>query len=105
MRDKSEKIPPIRVGKKLPASIALHEQVRNRLRSLIVRGQLTPGASIVETELSESLGISRTPLREALKVLAADGLVQLLPNRGSRAAKLTDRDMQIGRASGRERVC
>jgi DNA-binding GntR family transcriptional regulator len=94
MRDKSEKIPPIRVGKKLPASIALHEQVRNRLRSLIVRGQLTPGASIVETELSESLGISRTPLREALKLLAAEGLVELRTNRSSQIAPLRGHEIE-----------
>jgi DNA-binding GntR family transcriptional regulator len=88
MRVKSEKTPLMRVGKKLPASVALHEQARNRLRSLIVRGQLSPGASIVETDLSESLGISRTPLREALKLLAVEGLVELRSNRSSQIAPL-----------------
>jgi DNA-binding GntR family transcriptional regulator len=88
MRVKSEKAPLIRVGKKLPPSVALHEQARNRLRTLIVRGQLPPGASIVETELSESLGISRTPLREALKLLAVEGLVDLRSNRSSQIAPL-----------------
>jgi DNA-binding GntR family transcriptional regulator len=88
MRLKSEKAPLMRVGKKLPASVALHEQARNRLRSLIVRGQLSPGASIVETDLSESLGISRTPLREALKLLAVEGLVELRSNRSSQIAPL-----------------
>jgi DNA-binding GntR family transcriptional regulator len=88
MRVKSEKTPAIRIGKKLPASVALHEQARNRLRALIVRGQLPPGASIVETDLSESLGISRTPLREALKLLAVEGLVELRSNRSSQIAPL-----------------
>jgi len=88
MRAKSSKTPVVRVGKKLGASVALHEQARNRLRTLIVRGQLAPGASIVETDLSQSLGISRTPLREALKLLAVEGLVELRSNRSSQIAAL-----------------
>jgi len=53
-----------------------------------------PGARVPERELCEALGISRTPLREALKVLAAEGLVVLLPNRGARAARLTRESVQ-----------
>jgi DNA-binding GntR family transcriptional regulator len=71
----------------------LHEEVVGRVRAMLLDGDIPPGARIPERDLCEKLQISRTPLREALKVLAADGLVQLLPNRGSRAAKLTDRDM------------
>src|SRR3978361_1030153 len=67
----------------------LHDEVVSRLRHVLMEGEIAPGAKIPERELCASLGISRTPLREALKVLAADGLVVLLPNRGSRAAKLT----------------
>lgn len=72
----------------------LHEEVVGRVRAMLLDGDIPPGARIPERDLCEKLQISRTPLREALKVLAAEGLVQLLPNRGSRAAKLTDNDMR-----------
>src|SRR3989440_9013477 len=72
----------------------LHEDVVSRIRAILLDGEIPPGARIRERELCERLQISRTPLREALKVLAAEGLVQLLPHRGSRAAKLTAKDMQ-----------
>ena len=68
----------------------LHEEVVGRIRAILLDGEIPPGARIPERELCERLQISRTPLREALKVLAAEGLVQLLPHRGSRAAKLTE---------------
>jgi DNA-binding GntR family transcriptional regulator len=74
-------------------TIMLHEEVVNRIRAMLLDGEVPPGARIPERDLCDKLQISRTPLREALKVLAAEGLVQLLPNRGSRAAKLTDQDM------------
>jgi DNA-binding GntR family transcriptional regulator len=72
----------------------LHEDVVSRIREILLDGDIAPGARIPERELCDRLQISRTPLREALKVLAAEGLVQLLPNRGSRAARLTDKDMR-----------
>lgn len=72
----------------------LHEEVVGRIRTILLDGEIPPGGRIPERELCHRLQISRTPLREALKVLAAEGLVQLLPNRGSRAAKLTDKDMR-----------
>lgn len=72
----------------------LHEEAVAHVRMMLLEGEIPPGARIPERELCEKLKISRTPLREALKVLAAEGLVQLLPNRGSRAAKLTDNDMR-----------
>ncbi|MGY4288683.1 DNA-binding GntR family transcriptional regulator [Bradyrhizobium sp. LM2.7] len=72
----------------------LHEEVVGRIRAILLEGEIPPGARIPERELCDRLQISRTPLREALKVLAAEGLVHLLPHRGSRAAKLTDKDMR-----------
>ena len=72
----------------------LHEEVVGRVRAMLLEGEIPPGARIPERDLCDKLQISRTPLREALKVLAAEGLVQLLPNRGSRAARLTDNDMR-----------
>jgi DNA-binding GntR family transcriptional regulator len=77
---------------KRPAS--LHETVVERLRDLIVEGDIAPGERLSERRLTEQLGVSRTPLREAFKVLAAEGLVELLPNRGARAAPLDE--AQIG---------
>jgi DNA-binding GntR family transcriptional regulator len=74
--------------------IVLHEEVVARVRTMLLEGEISPGARIPERELCEQLKISRTPLREALKVLAAEGLVQLLPNRGSRAARLTEKDVR-----------
>jgi DNA-binding GntR family transcriptional regulator len=71
----------------------LHTEVVVGIRAMLLEGEIPPGVRIPERELCEKLKISRTPLREALKVLAAEGLVQLLPNRGARAARLTDRDL------------
>src|SRR5690242_6794465 len=62
----------------------LHEQAAERLRQSIIRGELAPGVQLVEAEISELLDISRTPLREALKLLAAEGLVELRRNRSAR---------------------
>lgn len=69
----------------------LHESAVDRLRDVIVQGVLAPGAKLNERELCEQLGISRTPLREALKVLSTEGLVALQPNRGAVVATLTER--------------
>jgi DNA-binding GntR family transcriptional regulator len=72
----------------------LHEEVVARLRHMLVEGEIPPGARVPERDLCAAFGISRTPLREALKVLAAEGHIVLLPNRGARAAKLTQKDVQ-----------
>ncbi|MBI2314305.1 MAG: GntR family transcriptional regulator [Betaproteobacteria bacterium] len=66
----------------------LHAEVVDRLRDRIVRGELAPETKLNERVLCQELGISRTPLREALKYLASEGLVQLLPNRGAVVAAL-----------------
>jgi DNA-binding GntR family transcriptional regulator len=66
----------------------LHEQAAMRLRTLIVRGDLAPGEPLLETSLSEALGVSRTPLREALKQLATEKLVELRLNRSAVVAPI-----------------
>ena len=71
----------------------LHQEVAVRLRQRIVEGQLAPGAKLNERELSESLQVSRTPLREAIKMLAAEGLVELLPNRGAVVVQMSAQDV------------
>jgi len=60
--------------------------VAGTLREIILSGELAAGARLGETELAERLGVSRTPVREALSRLAAEGLVELVPNRGARVA-------------------
>ncbi len=67
----------------------LHDEVADRLRELILSGGLEPQARVNELELCERFGTSRTPLREAIKILATEGLVELLPNRGARVASLS----------------
>lgn len=71
----------------------LHQEVAVRLRQRIVEGHLAPGTKLNERELSESLRVSRTPLREAIKMLAAEGLVALLPNRGAVVAQMSEQDV------------
>lgn len=61
----------------------LHAEAADRLRDMIVEGELAPGERIREQAVCTRLGLSRTPLREALKMLAAEGLVDLQPNRGA----------------------
>ena len=69
---------------------SLHEQVAQRLRQMLVENQIPPGAKLNERELAQVLSVSRTPLREAIKMLAAEGLVELLPNRGAVAVELDE---------------
>ena len=64
--------------------IGLHEQAASRIKGMIVGGLLPAGATLVEKDLSIALGVSRTPLREALKLLASEGLVELRQNRSAR---------------------
>lgn len=66
----------------------LTQRVADRLRDLIVQDQLKPGERIRERDLAERLAVSRTPLREALKILATEGMVTLAPNRGAVVADL-----------------
>ncbi|GBU19490.1 MULTISPECIES: GntR family transcriptional regulator [Methylobacterium] len=67
----------------------LHDEVADRMRELIQSGEMEPRARVNESELTERFGISRTPLREAIKILATEGLLELLPNRGARVASIS----------------
>lgn len=73
---------------------SLHDETVLRLREMILDSTLPPGSRIPEAQLCETLGISRTPLREALKVLASEGLVELRPNRGSTVATIDPSEIQ-----------
>ena len=72
----------------------LHDTVVEHIRRFIVEGVLEPGKKLNERELCETLGISRTPLREALKVLAAEGLIDIEPNRGASVSKMSEAELR-----------
>ena len=67
-------------------AMGLAERVADRLRDMIVRGLLKPGERMLERNLCDMLGVSRTPMREALKLLHQDGLIDISRNRGARVA-------------------
>lgn len=75
------------------APAALYQTVAERLRQRIFAHELAPGAWIDEQALAEQYGISRTPMREALKVLAAEGLVTLKPRRGCYVTEISEQDL------------
>lgn len=70
----------------------LHEMVAERLRDLITQGAIAPGTRLNEVALGAQLGVSRTPLREAVRMLAGEGLVQHVPARGAVVRRLTRKD-------------
>jgi DNA-binding GntR family transcriptional regulator len=70
------------------------DEAYESLRAAILGGEVAPGERLGEVELAEQLGVSRTPVREALRRLAADGLVEVLPNRGARVAQWTTEDLE-----------
>jgi DNA-binding GntR family transcriptional regulator len=72
----------------------LHNELVKLLRNMIMEGELVPGSRIPESRLCELFGVSRTPLREALKVLSVEGLVCLLPNKGARVVHVTHKEME-----------
>ncbi len=73
---------------------ALYEEVAEHLRQRIFNRQLEPGAWVDELKLCQELGISRTPLREALKVLATEGLVTMKVRRGAYVTEMSERDVR-----------
>jgi DNA-binding GntR family transcriptional regulator len=68
---------------------SLHDELAEGLREMIVRGELKAGEKAPEAALCARFGVSRTPMREAFKALAAEGLIRLVPNRGAIVAKIT----------------
>ncbi len=85
---------------------SLHNHAISQLRDMIVEHDLAPGERIDEPHLCRLFGISRTPLREALKVLASEGLVELRPHRGARVSRMTAAEVAelFEVASGLERI-
>jgi DNA-binding GntR family transcriptional regulator len=82
-----------KAARRRPAS--LHAAVLVKVRNMITTGELAPGAHLTERVLTDKLRVSRTPLREALKILAHEGLVELLPNCGARVTRLTAENARL----------
>ncbi|MGH2403657.1 MAG: GntR family transcriptional regulator, partial [bacterium] len=74
--------------------VPAYERAAEYLRLSIVQGKLLPGQKIPQDEIGEDLGISRMPVREALRTLEAEGFVRLLPNRGAVVRELSVRDIR-----------
>lgn len=72
---------------------SLHQEVADRLRERIFDGELLPGSFLDEVQIAQDMSISRTPLREALKVLTVEGLVRHEPRRGCFVAEVTEQDL------------
>jgi DNA-binding GntR family transcriptional regulator len=77
-----------------PAASTLASTLADRLREMIIEGELAPGTRLNERALCDRLGASRTPLREAFRLLAAEHLVELQPNRGAQVVSLSDNDIR-----------
>lgn len=73
---------------------SLHDELVDRLYEMIVDGSLAAGNKVPERDLCETFGVSRTPMREALKVLAAEGLVSLEPNRGAWVTQISLKELE-----------
>ncbi len=71
----------------------LHQELVDRIRNLVIEDKLKPGEKVPEKDLCEAFGVSRTPLREALKVLASEGFVVLQANRGARVTHVTRQEL------------
>lgn len=86
--------PPKKAAQEGRSRRPLHDEAAERLRDMIVKGDLAPGERIIEQSLCDRLGLSRTPLREAIKTLASEGLILLQPNRGATVATLSTQDIE-----------
>lgn len=72
----------------------LHDVIVSRIRDMIIEGTLVAGSRVHEGNLGRDLGVSRTPLREALKFLASEGLIELVPTRGAVVRRFSAKDVQ-----------
>ena len=73
--------------------LPLRDVVFNTLRQAILKGELKPGERLMEIALADRLGVSRTPIREALRKLELEGLVLMIPRRGAQVANITEKDL------------
>ena len=78
----------------MDAYLPLRDVVFNTLREAILKGDLKPGERLMELQLASKLGVSRTPIREAIRMLEQEGLAVTMPRRGAEVAKMTLKDME-----------
>lgn len=78
----------------MDAYLPLRDVVFNTLREAILKGELQPGERLMELQLAARLGVSRTPIREAIRMLEQEGLAVTIPRKGAEVAKMTEKDMQ-----------
>lgn len=78
----------------MDAYLPLRDVVFNTLREAILKGNLKPGERLMELQLADKLGVSRTPIREAIRMLEQEGLAVTIPRRGAEVAKMTLKDME-----------
>ncbi len=74
--------------------LPLRDVVFNTLRRAILRGELKPGERLMEIQLADKLGVSRTPIREAIRKLELEGLVLMIPRRGAEVAEITEKNLR-----------
>ena len=74
--------------------LPLRDVVFNTLRQAILRGELKPGERLMEIQLANKLGVSRTPIREALRKLELEGLVNMVPRKGAEVADITEKSLR-----------
>ena len=74
--------------------LPLRDVVFNTLRQAILRGELQPGERLMEIQLADKLGVSRTPIREAIRKLELEGLVLMIPRRGAEVAEITEKSLR-----------
>lgn len=78
----------------MDAYLPLRDVVFNTLREAILKGELKPGERLMELQLASKLGVSRTPIREAIRMLEQEGLAVTIPRKGAQVAKMTEKDME-----------
>lgn len=74
--------------------LPLRDVVFNTLRQAILKGELGPGERLMEIQLAERLGVSRTPIREAIRKLELEGLVLMIPRKGAEVAKISEKSLR-----------
>ena len=79
---------------KMDEYLPLRDVVFNTLREAILRGELKPGERLMEIQLANKLGVSRTPIREAIRKLELEGLVLMIPRKGAEVAQITEKSLR-----------